>query len=217
MTKPTKRTLQHIHHGQGIPGRGGNYGLGTLLGRIGGGKGPVQVLSLPQIGQLGIVTKNNVGQIAFIQLLDTPKSYTGFGLDLVRVKSTEDGLEFATSSNSVFTDTFTFDETVSAGAPVSLKSNGNIQNANGGTQGKDAIGFAPSSVTSGQTGQVVFVGIVSGLALGANGFTYLGTSAGTYSLTAPTAGGQTSQLVGFAYSGGTKLMFNPQASDQIST
>ncbi len=44
-----------------------------------------------------------IGVLSFLQLTDVPVSYLGFGNDILRVKSTEDGIEFVTTAASLDT------------------------------------------------------------------------------------------------------------------
>lgn len=69
---------------------------GYLLGRLGTGKGEVELLGLQQLRQLGVASVAEVQNLTFtfLELTDTPDAYTGSAGYMVTVKATEDGLEF---------------------------------------------------------------------------------------------------------------------------
>lgn len=82
-------------------GRAKGIPPGYVLGRTSGGTGDVELLSLAELRKLGVASAADLGQILFINLGDVPATYVGAAKKIVRVKTTEDGLEF---HSEVFTD-----------------------------------------------------------------------------------------------------------------
>lgn len=83
----------------------------SIAGRFSGGNGPVEWLPAAEVaqkllgpGQLHTVIDSRVskkGVKRFIQLKDVPDNYTGSGEFFVKVKATEDGLEFVDAAGAV--------------------------------------------------------------------------------------------------------------------
>jgi hypothetical protein len=108
----------------------------------------------------------------------------------------------------------TADETITAPALVNVKSTFHIQNADGTTAGKDAMGVALETIANGAAGLVYFPGILASGFSGLSGGWAYPAAAGGVTSTPETASGQTAQRVGVAVSA-TQLIFSPQVSIQL--
>lgn len=91
---PPKITVRGAAKGKGIP-------QGYVLGRTATGNGDVQLLRLRDLGTMGVASKADVKNLAFLNLIDVPPAYTSQALKLVRVNAGENALEF---HQEMFTD-----------------------------------------------------------------------------------------------------------------
>jgi hypothetical protein len=123
--------------------------------------------------------------------LDITMMPTGVGADIVSV---------------------TASEALSAGAFVNLWNNSgttNARNADGSTTGKFAQGFVLAAVSSSGTASVYLTGLNTAVTGATPGPVFLSDSAvGSFTATAPTTSGHTSQYLGIAITA-TSIQFDP--------
>lgn len=90
-----------------VRGAGRSKGIpsGYLMGRSSAGNGDVELLNLNAVRRMGVASHADVNAvkttIAFLGLTDTPKTYAGDALFLVRVNAAATGLEFVSPTSAV--------------------------------------------------------------------------------------------------------------------
>lgn len=105
--------------------------------------------------------------------------------------------------------TMTASEAISAGDFINVHSSSGakVRKADATTSGKEAVGYAPASISNGASGEIRFGGVnssLSGMTIGAR--QYLSTTAGGRTETPPSGSGQVVQYLGLALSA-TELDF----------
>lgn len=87
-----------------VRGAGRSKGIpsGYIMGRSSSGTGDVELLKLNDLRRMGVAGKQDIAavRLPFIALTDTPKSYSGEALALVRVNAAMTGLEFVAPTAS---------------------------------------------------------------------------------------------------------------------
>ena len=102
-------------------------------------------------------------------------------------------------------------EALSAGDFINIYADGSdfkCRKSDASTAGKEAYGFVKGAVTSGNNATVYLSGINDQVSGATAGKAYLGTTAGGFSSTAPSASGNVVQVLGVAVSA-TSISFEP--------
>lgn len=107
--------------------------------------------------------------------------------------------------------TLTVSETITAGQLVNVASTGLAQKADASTPGKEAMAWAPDTITAPNAGLLYFAGKIEGLSGLTPGPVWLDPAVpGGITSTAPSTPGQVAQQVGIAVTADT-VIFMPQA------
>jgi len=105
-------------------------------------------------------------------------------------------------------------EALGAGDLIHIKSDGEMELADGSAAGKEVHGFVKTAISAAATGKFYSEGMVPGATLTVGATYFLSTTAGEFTVTAPSGSGNVVQKVGVAESA-TELQFEAQQTIEL--